>query len=102
MRTVSIDAFPSDVVSTVLTVGNFDGIHRGHQRLVREVVSRAAARGSSSVVVTFEPHTRAVLWPGTSLQVLTTLDEKSAILERMGVEYLVWIGFDASHAGMPG
>lgn len=67
-----------------LTIGNFDGIHRGHQRLMHELRETAAALASKPVLVTFSPHTLLVVRPEIELQVLTTLEEKLALTRQYG------------------
>lgn len=78
----------------VATVGSYDGVHLGHRVLVEQVVSRAKAREGKSVVITFEPHPRITLGQDLGLKLLTTLEEKALLLERLGVDYLVVIPFD--------
>jgi len=84
------DAIASDVV---LTLGSFDGVHRGHQRLVRRTVADAAARAASPVVVTFDPHPRCVLDPSGCPPLLTTVQERAELLAAEGVERTVVIEF---------
>ncbi len=67
-----------------LTIGNFDGIHRGHQHLMHELREMAAAHDSKPVLVTFLPHTLLVVRPEIDLQVLTTLEEKLALTHQYG------------------
>ena len=67
-----------------LTIGNFDGIHRGHQRLMHELRETAATLDSKPVLVTFEPHTLLVVRPEIDLQLLTTLEEKLALARQYG------------------
>ena len=62
--------------SCVVTVGNFDGVHKGHKLLMAEMVKRAKERGIASAVVTFEPHTRVILNPDLPTERLTTFEEK--------------------------
>ena len=78
----------------VATVGSYDGVHRGHRILLDEVVRRAKAQGGESVVLTFEPHPRITLGNDEGLQLLSTLEEKCALLEQVGVDYVVVIPFD--------
>lgn len=78
----------------VATVGSYDGVHRGHRVLLEEVVSRAKECGGESVVVTFEPHPRITLGDAEGLQLLTSLDERCALLESIGIDYVVVIPFD--------
>ena len=67
-----------------ITIGNFDGIHRGHQRLLHELVAVAQASGCTPVMVTFSPHTLLVVRPTIQLECLTTLAEKLALAQRYG------------------
>jgi riboflavin kinase / FMN adenylyltransferase len=76
-------------VRPVVTVGNFDGIHLGHQAILRTVVSRARELGGQGVVYTFDPHPRKVLRPDSAPGLLTTLDQKIELLESHGVDALV-------------
>lgn len=75
--------------STVLTIGNFDGVHRGHQELIRRAVDRARALAVPSVVFTFEPHPVAVLRPDLKLRRLFDADDRREQLEKLGVDILV-------------
>jgi len=79
---------------TVVTVGNFDGVHKGHQMLLKEVVKRAHEKGLKSAVLTFDPHTRAILYPELSQFLLTTIDEKALLMERLGIDFLFKIPFN--------
>ena len=90
---------PLPIKASVITVGNFDGIHKGHELLIKNVVKRARAKKISSVVITFEPHTRAVLSPKRQ-PVLSTLEEKAILLKRYGVEYLACIPFNKKFAAL--
>lgn len=78
---------------TVMTMGNFDGIHMGHRVLLEKLVSRAQQMRVSSVVVTFEPHTREVV-RGDKVPRLSTLEEKVVLLEPFNIDYLVVIPFN--------
>ena len=83
------------VPNTVLTVGTFDGVHRGHRALIEKVVEKARKRNARSVVVTFDPHPREIINPGKSgIQMLTTLKERCELLEDIGVDVLLVIPFD--------
>ncbi len=88
------------VTGSVVTVGNFDGVHTGHALLIQEVVNRAKASGLSSIVATFDPHTRQVLLPDSTQPVLSTFEEKAALIEPYGVDYLVRIPFDRAFASL--
>lgn len=78
---------------SVLTIGNFDGIHLGHRRLLGELVSDARRRDAEAVVITFDPHPRCILDPDNCPASLTTLDEKRDLLARLGVDRLVVLEF---------
>jgi riboflavin kinase/FMN adenylyltransferase len=87
------DRLPSGL-SAIVTVGNFDGVHRGHGRLIARTVEVARGRGAVSVVVTFEPHTRSVVHPELPAVWMTTFAEKAALVEKMGVDYVFCVNFD--------
>ena len=76
--------------ASVITVGNFDGVHVGHQRLLRRVVERAREAGVPSGVLTFDPHPTYVLAPERAPKVLTPLPEKIALIEATGIDIL-WV-----------
>ena len=69
-----------------LTIGNFDGVHRGHQALLARVRAASQALGLEAAVMTFEPHTRAVVRPDAPLHLLTQLPEKLAQFARLGID----------------
>jgi riboflavin kinase/FMN adenylyltransferase len=73
----------------VLTVGNFDGLHVGHRVILERVVRRARDLQGEAVVYTFEPHPRKVLRPDVPLGLLTTLEQKTELLEEFGVDVLI-------------
>ncbi len=78
----------------VATVGSFDGVHRGHRALIEHLISEAKKAGGESVVLTFEPHPRITLGRAEGLVLLTTFEEKAALLEELGVDDLIVIHFD--------
>jgi len=86
--------------SAAVTVGNFDGVHRGHQALVSAAVARARETGGPATVLTFDPHPARVLHPDRAPAALTTLAQKEEILGSMGVDLLAVLPFDASVAGL--
>lgn len=86
---------------TIVTVGNFDGIHRGHRRLLDEIVSRARSKKIKSVVITFDPHTRQVLNPDQPFPLLTSFDEKAQLIGDAGIDYLMRIPFTPEFSRHP-
>jgi riboflavin kinase/FMN adenylyltransferase len=86
---------------TVLTIGTFDGVHRGHQALVEAVIERARATGRMAAVITFHPHPAAVLAPERAPRSLTTPGDKVALLEGLGVDLVVLLPFDRQVAETP-
>ena len=100
MKLIHYQKLPKTVSASVVSVGNFDGIHRGHELLIKEVVKRARESGHVSIIVTFDPHTRSVVTPGSIQPVLSTLEEKAFLLEPYGVDYLAYIPFDETIAAL--
>ena len=84
--------------SPVLTIGNFDGVHRGHQAILEQVIGRAHSLGGESVLYTFEPHPRRVLQPERGLRLLETFDQKMETLEELGLDAVVAEPFDRDFA----
>lgn len=83
---------------TVLTLGVFDGLHLGHQRIMQTVVERARAIDAVPTVITFDPHPRAVLHPESAPPLLQTLDQRLAAFEFLGIEQTIVIRFDKEFA----
>lgn len=78
---------------TVVTLGTFDGVHRGHQAVLAEVTRRARAARLTSVLVTFEPHPLAVVNPAAAPKLLTLPDEKKELVSACGIEQFVLMPF---------
>ena len=86
---------------TILTIGAFDGLHRGHQALIGAVVQRARDTDRLAALITFHPHPAVVLAPERAPRYLTTPGEKLALLENLGVDLVVLLPFDSEMADMP-
>ena len=85
---------PPTVSGTVVTVGTFDGVHRGHLDVIQRLVARAHAVGLPSLVVSFDPHPLEIVNPAAAPQLLTTSDEKLEILAETGVNYFALLPFN--------
>ncbi|MEZ5424795.1 MAG: bifunctional riboflavin kinase/FAD synthetase [Pyrinomonadaceae bacterium] len=83
---------------TVLTLGVFDGLHLGHQRIMQMVVERAQAVGAVPTAITFDPHPRAVLHPENAPPLLQTLDQRLAAFEVLGIKQTIVIRFTKEFA----
>ncbi|MBI3689045.1 MAG: bifunctional riboflavin kinase/FAD synthetase [Actinobacteria bacterium] len=81
-----LDSTPSGWGRCVVTIGVFDGVHRGHQQIVGRAVDRARETGMPSVVLTFDPHPSEVVRPGSHPPVLTSTRRKAALLEALGAD----------------
>lgn len=91
---------PSDARGAVVALGNFDGVHRGHQIVIGTALERARALGVPSGVLTFEPHPRSVFRPADPPFRLTPFRIKARHIEALGVDRLYVIHFDWTFAGM--
>lgn len=78
---------------TVVTIGTFDGVHLGHQWMLKRVTEMAGARDLASVLLTFRNHPRLVLNPGMELRYLTNLNERESLLRGQGVDQVVLVDF---------
>ena len=78
---------------SAITIGVFDGVHRGHQHLVGHLIETARPGGLATVAVTFNPHPRAVLRPGTAITYLTSLEERVELLQGLGLDAVAVLSF---------
>lgn len=97
-RHTTPDETPLCEEGSVVTIGNFDGVHKGHQAVLQTAISHAKTLGVPLVVLTFEPHPRAVLTPEKAPVQLTTFEEKAALLERYGADAVYAIDFTKAYA----
>ena len=79
---------------TIVTIGTFDGVHLGHQKIVTQITKNAHALNCESLVLSFFPHPRMVLQESTEMKQLNTLNEKIALLDNLGIDNLVVHPFD--------
>lgn len=89
----SIDELPETPLEPVATLGNMDGVHRGHQVILSRLVEEGARTGSPTMVVTFQPHTRKVLKPQDDFRPLMTTVEKLRRLYELGVDHVLVLPF---------
>lgn len=88
-----LEDIPADFGPSILTVGNFDGVHRAHLHVIREIVGRAQRQGAKAVAVTFEPHPARILRPDSGLKLITPTAEKLRLLEASGLDAVVLLPF---------
>jgi riboflavin kinase / FMN adenylyltransferase len=88
-----LEEIPPDFGPSLVSVGNFDGVHRAHIRVLKEIVLRSKERRARSVAVTFEPHPMRILRPDAALKLLTPMPEKIRLLEKTGVDAVAIIPF---------
>lgn len=96
-----LEALPLDAARSVVTIGFFDGVHRGHQAVFRRTVEAAHDRGLTPVAVTFDRHPREVLAPGREPRLLTTVERKASLIEGAGIEVLVVLEFTEEFSRWP-
>jgi riboflavin kinase / FMN adenylyltransferase len=85
----------------VITIGNFDGVHIGHQALLHTVIEKAHAIGGTAVAVTFDPHPMRVLADQTHPPLITLNEQKRELIAKAGIEVLICIPFNATFAAIP-
>jgi riboflavin kinase / FMN adenylyltransferase len=88
-----VEDIPASFGPALLSVGNFDGVHRAHARVLANIVSRAREQGRKSVAVTFEPHPVRILRPDSGLKLLTPTPEKLRLLRATGVDAVFLLPF---------
>ena len=79
----------------VITIGTFDGVHKGHQTIIDAVLNQAKKVDGESILITFHPHPRKIIQPESSLQLINTLEEKISLLNKKGLSHLVIVPFTA-------
>ncbi len=89
----SLEEIPSGFGPTIVSVGNFDGVHVGHRHVLRQVIERARSGGSQAVVVTFDPHPLRILRPDAAPRLITPQAVKEKLLAQEGIDGLLVIPF---------
>ncbi len=82
----------------VVTIGTFDGVHLGHQEIIKQIKQEAELIGGETVIVTFHPHPRNIVGDTSGVKLLTTLNEKIILLEQQGIDNLVIVNFNDAFA----
>ena len=95
----TIESMPS-YKDSIVTIGTFDGCHRGHQDIIKKVIYNSEINGSNSILVTFEPHPRHVLQPEVKLPILMHIDRKLDFLKSFNLNAVVVIPFDEQFSKM--
>ena len=89
------EEIPTDWGRCVLTIGVFDGVHRGHQELINHAVKAGRSRGVPTVLMTFDPHPMEVVFPGSHPAQLTTLTRRAELVEELGIDVFLVMPFTA-------
>jgi riboflavin kinase/FMN adenylyltransferase len=82
--------------NAVVTIGTFDGVHLGHQKIIQQLLAESKATGGESVLITFNPHPRKIVQPEKSLMQLTSMDERIELLKQQGINNMVIVPFTKS------
>ncbi|MCD7963121.1 MAG: adenylyltransferase/cytidyltransferase family protein [Rikenellaceae bacterium] len=97
----SLDEIRGKLTLPAVTVGSFDGVHRGHMQIVNKVIETAKETGGESLVITFDPHPREVVNKnGNPIKLLTTVEEKIYLLGKAGIENIFIIDFNSEFSRM--
>ncbi|NPA48390.1 MAG: bifunctional riboflavin kinase/FAD synthetase [Thermodesulfobacteria bacterium] len=100
MQILKREDLPVSLPYCVATIGNFDGVHLGHQALFKETVKRARAKNGTAVAITFHPHPLQVLRPEIPLKLICTLEQKIKLIEEAGLDYLLLLEFTRELASL--
>ncbi len=96
-----LDEVPGDFGPCALTIGNFDGVHAGHREIMRQVARAAVSRSVKASVMTFDPHPMRVVAPARTPLVISTPEQRAAMMREEGIEQVLILPFDAQVAQWP-
>jgi riboflavin kinase/FMN adenylyltransferase len=96
----TLDSLPEDISNPVVTIGNFDGVHKGHQALFTKLKDRAKELKGTSLVITFEPHPIKVMSPEKLKPLITVLEQKKELVISQGIDLLLLIKFTMKFSGI--
>ncbi len=97
---LKLDDLPANFGPTIVSVGNFDGVHLAHARVLKEIARRGLAQGKRSLAVTFEPHPMRILRPESGLKLITPTSEKLRLLDATGIDATLSLPFSSDLAAM--
>lgn len=90
-----------DLKNTIVTIGTFDGVHLGHQKIIRKLVELKKQHGGETLLFTFDPHPRKILFPEQhDLKLITTTQEKCDLLKQFGIDNVLIFPFDLAFSKM--
>ncbi|TNF27477.1 MAG: bifunctional riboflavin kinase/FAD synthetase [Deltaproteobacteria bacterium] len=95
-----LDQLPEEPLEPIMTMGNLDGVHRGHQIIISHIQQEAERVGAPTLVVTFEPHTRRVVRPDSGFRTVMTTREKLRRLQELGVDHVLVLPFREGYSEM--
>lgn len=87
-KVVKVEKYKA-VTPSIVTIGTFDGVHVGHEKIIKRLISSGKAEGLTSMILTFFPHPRMVLQKDNSIKLINTIEERSFILKQLGLDYLL-------------
>jgi riboflavin kinase / FMN adenylyltransferase len=91
----SLAETPGDFGPCAITIGNFDGVHRGHREILRRVIAAAREEGWKSAVLTFDPHPAKVLAPASAPRLLTTVEQRAQLISGQGIDEILILPFNS-------
>jgi riboflavin kinase/FMN adenylyltransferase len=96
----NLNNLPQNITNSVVTIGNFDGVHRAHQKIFKKIIERARDLHGTSVAITFEPHPIKVMFSTKAKPLITLLEQKKELIINQGIDLLLIIGFTEEFAAI--